>query len=120
MDGLAGDPLAHLNLTNNCYADIVADIVELKKPVLAVGGGGYHPSATVRGWTLAWSIMANGRDDDIVLTAGLGGVMLENTAWFGGLRDRTLLSHGGFREAVSQEVRETIREIQDKVFPLVD
>jgi acetoin utilization protein AcuC len=119
MDGLAVDPLAHLNLTNNCYADIIADIVELDKPVLAVGGGGYNAEATVRGWALAWSVLAGGRDDAFPLNAGLGGVMLENTAWFGGLRDRTLLSHGGFREAVDREVDETIRKIKETVFPFV-
>jgi len=119
MDGLAVDPLAHLNLTNNCYADIVADVVEMEKPVLAVGGGGYNVNATVRGWTLAWSIMANGRDDASSLAAGLGGVMLENTAWFGGLRDRTLLSHGGYREAVDHEIRETVNRIKEDTFPLL-
>jgi len=119
MDGLAVDPLAHLNLTNNCYADVIADIVELDKPVLAVGGGGYNAEATVRGWALAWSVLAGGRDDAFPLNAGLGGVMLENTAWFGGLRDRTLLSHGGFREAVDREVDETIRKIKETVFPFV-
>jgi acetoin utilization protein AcuC len=119
MDGLAVDPLAHLNLTNNCYADIIADIVELGKPVLAVGGGGYNADATVRGWALAWSVLSGGRDDAFPLNAGLGGVMLENTAWFGGLRDRTLLSHGGFRETVDREVNETIQKIKDEVFPFV-
>jgi len=116
MDGLAGDPLAHLNLTNNCYADIIADIVELEKPILAVGGGGYNIQATVRGWTLAWSILANGRDEAFPVNAGLGGVMLENTAWFGGLRDRTLISHGGFREAVEREIDETIGRLEEAVF----
>ncbi len=119
MDALAVDPLAHLNLTNNCYADIVADIVELNKPILAVGGGGYNVGATVRGWALAWSIMASGRDDDTALSAGLGGVMLENTAWFGGLRDRTLLSHGGYREAVDRDIKKTIDRIKRDSFPLL-
>lgn len=119
MDALAGDPLAHLNLTNNTYADIVADVVELEKPVLAVGGGGYNSAATVRGWALAWSILAEGRDDAFPLSAGLGGVMLENTAWYGGLRDRTLLSHGGYRAAVEKEILETVAQIQKSVFPLL-
>jgi acetoin utilization protein AcuC len=117
MDGLAGDPLAHLNLTNNVYADIIADLVELDIPILATGGGGYHPENTARGWALAWSIFAVGRDEGIA-GFGMGGVMLENTAWFGGLRDRTLLSHGGYRESVEKEVLDTVAAIQTQIFAL--
>ena len=40
MDALAGDPLAHLRLTNNTHADILDRVVDLGKPVLATGGGG--------------------------------------------------------------------------------
>ena len=63
MDGLAVDPLAHLNLTNNVYADMEADIVELEKPILAVGGGGYNPAKTVRAWALAWSRKTSTEED---------------------------------------------------------
>jgi acetoin utilization protein AcuC len=119
MDGLAVDPLAHLNLTSSVYAHMVADIVALEKPILAVGGGGYHPAKTVRAWAIAWRILADGRPDDASLGAGLGGLMHENTAWFGGLRDRALLSHGGYREAVDKEVMETVERLQRSVFPLL-
>lgn len=117
MDALAGDPLAHLNLTNNVFADIVADLRELGKPILATGGGGYNAKNTERAWALLWSILANGRDDTSA-ALGMGGVMLENTAWFGGLRDRTLLSHGGYRDSVDREIREVIEQIKKTIFPL--
>ena len=117
MDPLAGDPLAHLNLTNNVFADIVADIVELDKPIVATGGGGYNVQNTIRAWSLIWSIFANGRDDSMA-ALGMGGVMLENTAWFGGLRDRTLLSHGGYRDSVDKEVRGVIDKIKKLIFPM--
>ncbi len=117
MDALAGDPLAHLNLTNNCYADMVADVVEAGYPILATGGGGYDVENTVRGWSLMWSILSNGRDDNAA-ALGMGGVLLENTAWFGGLRDRTLLSHGGYREAVEKEIKETVALVKKLVFPI--
>ena len=54
MDGLAGDALAHLELTNNVHAEIVDRILSFDKPILATGGGGYHVENTVRGWALAW------------------------------------------------------------------
>jgi hypothetical protein len=45
-------------------------------------------------------------------------VMLGNTEWFGGLRDRTLLSDAGQRGAVDAEVRATVDAIRAHVFPL--
>jgi acetoin utilization protein AcuC len=53
MDALAGDPLAHLELTNNTHAEIIGQILRYNKPMLATGGGGYHFDNTVRGWALA-------------------------------------------------------------------
>jgi len=120
MDGLAGDPLAHLNLTNNVYAELLEKIVALNMPMLVVGGGGYNVRDTVRGWALCWSVMTGAVQDEMALMAGMGGVMLQNTAWFGGLRDRTLLSHGGYRDEVEKEVNRVVRFIKDTVFPMHD
>jgi acetoin utilization protein AcuC len=119
MDSLAGDPLAHLNLTNNVLADVAGDLSDMNIPLLVTGGGGYNIENTVRGWALVWNSLLHGRDDSVDLTAGLGGVMLENTAWFGGLRDRTLLSHGGYREEVDREIERVVSIIHATVFPLL-
>jgi acetoin utilization protein AcuC len=118
MDALAGDPLAHLNLTNNSYADVFADIIEFNKPMLVVGGGGYHLNNTVRGWSLAWNIAVNGREGHLLAGAGMGGVMLQNTAWLGGLTDRILISHGGYRESIDKEIRLLVETIKKTIFPL--
>ena len=60
MDALAGDPLAHLELTNNAHAEIIGRLLGFNKPLLATGGGGYHVDNTVRGWALvAWKIMCD-------------------------------------------------------------
>lgn len=116
MDALGGDPLAHLHLTNNAYAEILRTIRALGKPVLATGGGGYHVANTVRGWALCWSVLCG--DEPEEMSAGMGGVMLENRDWAGGLRDRTLLSDAGRRGAIDGDVREAIRRIRESVFPL--
>jgi len=118
MDGLAGDPLAHLNLTNNVYAELLERIVRLNVPILAVGGGGYNVRDTVRSWALCWSVLSGTAEDDMAMMAGMGGVMLENTAWFGGLRDRTLLSHGGYRDEVEKEIKRVVHYLKDTVFPI--
>lgn len=109
MDALMGDPLAHLHLTNNVYAEVVGVVTGMNKPLLVTGGGGYNVENTVRGWALAWTIMCDYRQDD--MSIGMGGVMLENTDWIGGLRDRALLSNAGLRETIDAEIEEIIRII---------
>lgn len=116
MDALAGDPLAHLHLTNNVYVEIINVVMALGKPVLATGGGGYNVENTVRAWALAWSTFCGDHADD--LSIGLGGEMLGNTDWAGGLRDRVLLSDAGMRGTVDAEVNATIKRIHSLIFPI--
>jgi len=118
MDSLAGDPLAHLELSNNAYADIVERVRGLGKPILATGGGGYHVDNTVRGWTLCWSVLCGDQEHHDAMSFGMGGVMLETTEWSGGLRDRTLLADGGRRGYVDAEIDALLRRVRTMVFPL--
>jgi len=116
MDALAGDPLTHMNLTNNAHAYVIERVLALGLPVLAVGGGGYNIENTVRGWTLAWSILcgADGEADDMSL--GLGGVMLGTSEWHSGLRDRILVPDDEQRRTVIPAVQETIDAVRETVF----
>jgi len=115
MDALAGDPLAHLHLTNNVHADIIGRVLEFGKPVLATGGGGYHVENTVRGWALAWSVLCGSQVHD--MGVGVGGVLLETTEWGGGLRDRVLLSDAGRRAQVDRAVHAAIDQVRTLIFP---
>jgi len=112
MDGLASDPLAHLGLTNNSYADAVERLLSFNKPILATGGGGYHLRNTARGWALAWTILCGAETHDF----GLGGVMLESTDWQGGLRDRALAVSAEKRAEVDAAIRETVEKVKQNVF----
>jgi len=114
-DALAGDPLAHLQLTNNVYADIVKHLVDFGKPILMTGGGGYHIGNTVRAWALGWSVLcgAEAPEDSNI---GAGGVMLESTEWQGGLRDRELAVSKQQREAVEPVVERVIEAVKGNVF----
>lgn len=116
MDGLAGDPLTAMSLTNNAYAEVIEAVMASGRPVLAVGGGGYNVPNTVRAWTLAWSILcgADSAHDDMSL--GLGGVMLATTDWASGLRDRVLAPDEKQRATVPEAVRKTIEAVQRHVF----
>ena len=116
-DGLAGDPLADLALTNNVYADLTRQVVGFGKPILATGGGGYHPENTARAWALVWSVLVGERDQDTMQVV-LGGVMLESTDWRGGLRDRALVTSREQHEAVDPAVDRVIEDVRAHVFPL--
>lgn len=116
-DALAGDPLAHLYLTNNVYADIINHLLRLDKPILMTGGGGYNIDNTVRAWALAWTILC-GADSDNADNPPLGGVMLESTDWQGGLRDRALAVSSQQRDAVMPTVEATIEAIKASVFSI--
>jgi acetoin utilization protein AcuC len=116
-DTLAGDPLAHLYLTNNTYAEIVRHLLRFEKPILATGGGGYHVENTVRAWALAWTVLS-GQDIAHGMEATMGGVMLQSTDWQGGLHDRELPVTSQQREMVLPALEATIETLKAKVFPL--
>jgi hypothetical protein len=101
MDALAGDPLAHLELTNNTHAEIIGQILRYNKPMLATGGGGYH-------WALAWKTMC-GQGDGSDFSIGMGGVMLQSLEWADGLRDRVLPMNEKHCNSVRRSIRTTIR-----------
>jgi acetoin utilization protein AcuC len=116
MDTLSGDPLAHLHLTNNVPADCLARVMRLGRPMLVTGGGGYNVENTVRGWALVWGVLCGDASDDLAM--GLGGVMLANSDWVGGMRDRTLISDAGRRSLVDTEIAATVRRVKEHVFPI--
>lgn len=116
-DALAGDPLAHLYLTNNVYVDIINHLLALDKPILMTGGGGYNIDNTVRAWALAWTVLC-GADSGNADNPPLGGVMLESTDWQGGLRDRVLAVSSQQRELVLPAIEATIEAIKTNIFPI--
>jgi acetoin utilization protein AcuC len=116
-DTLVGDPLAHLQMTNNSYADTIYNLLDFNIPILMTGGGGYHIENTVRAWALAWSVLS-GSDIEIQNASfGLGGVMLESTDWSGGLRDRQISEDHQLRDSITQTIDATIEKIRTTVFP---
>lgn len=62
VDGLAGDPITHLNYSIEGYGKFVKNMVELSSEIcegkiLILGGGGYNPENTKKGWLMIWSII---------------------------------------------------------------
>jgi acetoin utilization protein AcuC len=116
-DALAGDPLAHLELTNNVYADILVRVLAFDRPILMVGGGGYNVDNTVRAWALAWSVLS-GQDEGEEANIGLGGTLLGSTDWKGGLRDRDLVIPETQKESIMRSLETTLANVKSNVFPL--
>jgi acetoin utilization protein AcuC len=116
-DALAGDPLAHLQLTNNTYAEIINHLMDFGKPILATGGGGYNFENTVRAWALAWSILC-GADRDEDTSHAMGGVFLESTEWQGGLRDMALAVTEQQKNAVEPAIDAVVQKIKKTIFPI--
>lgn len=114
-DALAGDPLAHMQLTNNVYAEIISHLLTYDKPILMTGGGGYNVENTVRAWALGWTVLT-GTQCDHITSAAVGGVMLESTDWQGGLRDRAIAVTAEQRAKVEPAMNATIEIIKSKVF----
>jgi acetoin utilization protein AcuC len=103
-------------LTNNVYADVIGELLNFNKPILAVGGGGYNLDNTVRAWSLAWAVLC-GDDNGGAQTYGTGGVMLENTDWQGGLRDRVLVPSQAQRHTIEPAVETVIKSVKKHIFP---
>jgi acetoin utilization protein AcuC len=117
MDILSVDPLTHLSMTNNAIAETLPSIVKSGIPLLVVGGGGYHPEHTARGWALAWTILCGNAPDDN-MSIGMGGVFLGSAEWGAGLRDQHIYARGNDKDDIRAAVEQTVTAIKTTVFPL--
>ena len=57
-DGLAGDPLSRMALSNGALWDAVMALTRLAAPAVVLGGGGYNPWTLARCWTGLWGRLA--------------------------------------------------------------
>lgn len=117
MDILSVDPLTHLAMTNNAIADAVPLLRDSGVPVIAVGGGGYHPVHTARGWALVWSVL-RGCEPDSSLSIGMGGDFLGNAEWGAGLRDGRAYATGVEKTVIKATVEKTVETVRKTVFPI--
>jgi acetoin utilization protein AcuC len=117
MDVLSVDPLAHLKMTNNAFADLMPLIRGFDVPILMVGGGGYNPQATARGWALLWTILC-GIEPESDMSIGMGGDFLGNSEWNAGLRDMRIYAGPEDKERIAAEVFATVEYIKNTVFPI--
>ncbi len=65
-DALFGDPLGRFALSTAGFLGVVERVVASGIPVLATGGGGYHPLLLARAWTGVWALLS-GRELPVTL-----------------------------------------------------
>jgi len=119
MDPLFGDPLAQLRMTNNAMADAAERVRSIGAPMLVLGGGGYMPADTARGWALAWLVL-NGAEQTDPFAGLIGGVMLGNADYAsgGGLRDMKRFTSADEGAAIDAEVERVVAFHEEHLFPI--
>jgi acetoin utilization protein AcuC len=117
MDVLSVDPLAHLKMTNNAFADLLPLLMQFELPMLVLGGGGYNPEATARGWALAWCVLC-GLETESDMSIGMGGVFLGSSEWRSGLRDMHIYTQGDEKRRINEQAEKVVEYLQKNVFPL--
>jgi acetoin utilization protein AcuC len=120
VDTMATDPLTHLRMTNNGFADICAIINQISPRWIGLGAGGYNLDNVARGWTLAWAVINNlentGQED--VLT--LGGMFLgEADLGLAAIRDMHVYTTGPAKDLAYREADRVISYLKDHVFPIL-
>lgn len=102
-DGLAGDPLAMLDLSNNMHVGVIERLLGFGKPILATGGGGYDVENTVRAWSLCWGALCG--DDP----CGDG---------LASLRDEESSANPELKDRIEKIVDEVIEMVKKNVFSI--
>lgn len=103
------DPLTNLRMTNRSHRHAVKSLARLSLPILALGGGGYHPTRTVRTWTLAWAELT-GQEPEDSLGHAVGGSMYGEGS--GSLVDDPLLFYDQAKEDAHAALEKTLEVLE--------
>jgi acetoin utilization protein AcuC len=120
IDSHRTDPLTHLALDIQGFAQALTRIMTLAPRIVALGGGGYDVTNVARGWTAAWAAL-NERE----LPAELPASFAEDARRFG---FRSSLLWDPAAEPLPEEMGRAVRTYADRqvdavqrtIFPLHD
>ncbi|MBI2466522.1 MAG: acetoin utilization protein AcuC [Candidatus Rokubacteria bacterium] len=118
IDSHRTDPLTHLALSVEGFAEAVRRILALAPCLVALGGGGYDLGNVARAWTVAWALM-----NDVSLPERLPGGFVQAAASH--LRGRTTLWDGPEpqpAEAVARArefAQRQVAELRRRIFPIL-
>jgi acetoin utilization protein AcuC len=118
IDSHRTDPLTHLALSVDGFAEAVRRIVPLAPRLVALGGGGYDLSNVARAWTAAWAIM-----NEVTLPPDLPpGFVLDAAPYLHGRRtlwDEPVPLPLEVVRAAREFAERQVAEIRRRVFPLL-
>ena len=117
VDSFTGDPLTHLNYTNNGFCEAVKRIKAISPGLVALGGGGYDIANVAKAWTLAWAIM-NGVELSDEIPQGFLGKYRDEGFRSGKIRDEAYIEKGVAKEKMREEVERVVGFIKREVFPV--
>ena len=112
-DGHFMDRLAHLALTSRGWLGLVERVLALGKPVIALGGGGYHLPTVARLWTLLFGALSGQAFPDTL-------PLPYATDWaVPGLRDRKPpASLAAGEDVIQRQAARSVETVQRLVFPI--
>ncbi|MCS7253459.1 MAG: acetoin utilization protein AcuC [Armatimonadota bacterium] len=112
-DTLHGDPITHWRLTTHGFCAAVERFKELRKPWVALGGGGYDVGNVCRAWTLAWATMIGANVGDEI-PPKWGELAKRYGIKLASLRDERPSTS---EKAIIEATRATCERIKKLVFP---
>ncbi len=118
VDSFAGDPLTHLNYTNNGFCEAVKRIKAISPGLVALGGGGYDIANVAKAWTLAWAIMNGVRLPDEIPSGFLENYRDEGFM-SGKIRDEVHIEKGAAKEKMRKEVERVVSFIRKEIIPTI-
>ena len=68
-DALEEDPQSRLSLSNNALFDVCRRLMELGRPLVVLGGGGYNPWTVARAWAGVWGVLSDQVPPDVLTEA---------------------------------------------------
>jgi acetoin utilization protein AcuC len=117
IDSHRTDPLTHLALDIQGFAQAVRRLVGLAPRLVALGGGGYDIVNVARAWTAAWAVM-----NDLELSTSLPVAFQAEARRFGGpatsLHDPPEVLDDARRRIVQEYADRQVDAIQRQIFPL--
>lgn len=111
-DGHFSDRLAHLNLTSRGWLSLAQSVIDLGRPVIALGGGGYRLTTVARLWTLLYGALSGQTFPDEVPHAYTD----EGEISYLHDRDSPTMDENSARQARAYADR-SVRAVQELVFP---
>ncbi|HXG02060.1 MAG TPA: acetoin utilization protein AcuC [Candidatus Binatia bacterium] len=117
IDSHRTDPLTHLALDVQGFAEAVRRIVGLAPRLVALGGGGYDLGNVARAWTAAWAIM-----NDVTPPAELPEAFVDHARWYRlrltGLWDPPARVDDERRARAEEYARRQVEAVRRLIFPL--